>query len=79
MKMAIGGVAIVATLGYFALYSNKKPEASAKDVAKVTAWKHPTTLVSSYLKPTLAAIFMHRYFPSFCFLIFHIFLSNYLI
>ncbi|TYJ32740.1 hypothetical protein E1A91_A05G056400v1, partial [Gossypium mustelinum] len=37
MKMAIGGVAIVATLGYFALYSNKKPEASAKDVAKVTA------------------------------------------
>ncbi|TYI79955.1 hypothetical protein E1A91_D05G058100v1, partial [Gossypium mustelinum] len=37
MKMASGGVAIVATLGYFALYSNKKPEASAKDVAKVTA------------------------------------------
>ncbi|KAK5830202.1 hypothetical protein PVK06_013996 [Gossypium arboreum] len=37
MKMAIDGVAIVATLGYFALYSNKKPEASAKDVAKVTA------------------------------------------
>ncbi|MBA0744979.1 hypothetical protein Gogos_007575 [Gossypium gossypioides] len=35
--MAIGGVAIVATLGYFSLYSSKKPEASAKDVAKVTA------------------------------------------
>ncbi|MBA0690541.1 hypothetical protein Goari_008207 [Gossypium aridum] len=35
--MAIGGVTIFATLGYFALYSNKKPEASAKDVAKVTA------------------------------------------
>ncbi|XVE71146.1 hypothetical protein DITRI_Ditri10aG0127000 [Diplodiscus trichospermus] len=36
-KMAIGGFAIVATLGYVVLYSKKKPEASALDVAKVTA------------------------------------------
>ncbi|CAK9329741.1 unnamed protein product [Citrullus colocynthis] len=37
MRMAIGGFAIAATLGYFVLYSKKKPEASALDVAKVTA------------------------------------------
>ncbi|KAJ6296148.1 hypothetical protein OIU78_024061 [Salix suchowensis] len=37
VKMAIGGVALVASLGYFVLYSKKKPEASALDVAKVTA------------------------------------------
>ncbi|CAK7338194.1 unnamed protein product [Dovyalis caffra] len=37
MKMAIGGVAVVATIGYFVLYTKKKPEASALDVAKVTA------------------------------------------
>lgn len=36
MRMAIGGFAIAATLGYFVLYSKKKPEASALDVAKVT-------------------------------------------
>ncbi|EEF32983.1 conserved hypothetical protein [Ricinus communis] len=34
-KMAVGGVICVATIGYFVLYSNKKPEASALDVAKV--------------------------------------------
>ncbi|KAH7841409.1 hypothetical protein Vadar_029553 [Vaccinium darrowii] len=33
--MAIGGFAIVATIGYAVLYANKKPEASARDVAKV--------------------------------------------
>ncbi|KAA0035091.1 putative transmembrane protein [Cucumis melo var. makuwa] len=36
MRMAIGGFAIAATLGYFVLYTKKKPEASALDVAKVT-------------------------------------------
>ncbi|TKY54693.1 hypothetical protein E2542_SST19105 [Spatholobus suberectus] len=35
MKMAIGGFAAISVLGYFVLYSNKKPEASATDVAKV--------------------------------------------
>ncbi|KAJ6863321.1 transmembrane protein [Populus alba x Populus x berolinensis] len=37
MKMAISGVALVATLGYFVLNSKKQPEASALAVAKVTA------------------------------------------
>lgn len=35
MRMAVGGIAIVVTLGYLTLYSKKKPEASALDVAKV--------------------------------------------
>ncbi|KAH7546170.1 hypothetical protein FEM48_Zijuj01G0172100 [Ziziphus jujuba var. spinosa] len=35
IKMATAGFAIVLTLGYFTLYSKKKPEASALDVAKV--------------------------------------------
>ncbi|CAI9761000.1 unnamed protein product [Fraxinus pennsylvanica] len=34
-RMAIGGFAVVLTLGYFTLYSKKKPEATALDVAKV--------------------------------------------
>ncbi|XP_052190298.1 uncharacterized protein LOC127799990 [Diospyros lotus] len=33
--MALGGFLIAATIGYFILYSKKKPEASAGDVAKV--------------------------------------------
>ncbi|GKU87214.1 hypothetical protein SLE2022_186560 [Rubroshorea leprosula] len=37
MKMAVGGFAIVATIGYMVLYSKKKPEASALDVAKVAS------------------------------------------
>lgn len=37
MKMAVGGFVIAATLGYFVLCTKKKPEASALDVAKVTA------------------------------------------
>lgn len=42
MSMAIGGLAIAATLGFFVLYSKKKPEASALDVAKVTTGiSHP--------------------------------------
>lgn len=42
MSMAIGGLAITATLGFFVLYSKKKPEASALDVAKVTTGiSHP--------------------------------------
>ncbi|KAI5585642.1 hypothetical protein POPTR_006G183800v4 [Populus trichocarpa] len=36
LKTAIGGVAVVAAIGYFVLYTKKKPEASALDVAKVT-------------------------------------------
>ncbi|KAH7853379.1 hypothetical protein Vadar_001759 [Vaccinium darrowii] len=36
-KMAVGGFAIVLTLGYFTLYSKKKPEATAIDVARVTS------------------------------------------
>ncbi|KAF4370438.1 hypothetical protein F8388_016175 [Cannabis sativa] len=35
MRMALGGFAIAMTLGYFTLYSKKKPEATALDVAKV--------------------------------------------
>lgn len=34
--MAAGGLLIAAGLGYMTLYSKKKPEASATDVAKVT-------------------------------------------
>ncbi|KAK9275312.1 hypothetical protein L1049_022575 [Liquidambar formosana] len=37
VKMALGGFAVIATIGYFVLYTKKKPEASALDVAKVTA------------------------------------------
>ncbi|KAL5698978.1 hypothetical protein ACHQM5_029946 [Ranunculus cassubicifolius] len=35
--MALGGFLIVAGIGYFSLYVKKKPEASVKDVAKVSA------------------------------------------
>lgn len=35
VRMAMAGFAIALTLGYFTLYSKKKPEASALDVAKV--------------------------------------------
>lgn len=42
MSMAIGGIAIAAALGFSVLYSMKKPEASALDVAKVaTGISHP--------------------------------------
>lgn len=42
MRMAIGGFAATAIIGYFVLYSHKKPEASAMDVAKVTTGvSHP--------------------------------------
>ncbi|KAK7265080.1 hypothetical protein RJT34_32696 [Clitoria ternatea] len=42
MKMAIGGFAAITVIGYFVLYSKKKPEASAMDVAKVTTgMSHP--------------------------------------
>ncbi|KAL1563509.1 hypothetical protein AAHA92_05969 [Salvia divinorum] len=34
-KAAIGGFAFVAVIGYLTLYSKKKPEATALDVAKV--------------------------------------------
>ncbi|TXG60798.1 hypothetical protein EZV62_012161 [Acer yangbiense] len=37
LKMAMTGVAFTGIVGYFVLYSKKKPEASALDVAKVTA------------------------------------------
>ena len=35
--MAVAGFLITAAVGYFTLYSLKKPQASAKDVAKVAA------------------------------------------
>lgn len=35
--MAISGFLITAAIGYFTLYVKKKPEATALDVAKVTA------------------------------------------
>ena len=42
MRMAIGGFAATFVLGYLVLYSNKKPEASAMDVAKVaTGMSYP--------------------------------------
>lgn len=37
VRAVMGGLAVAATIGYFVLYSKKKPEASALDVAKVTA------------------------------------------
>ncbi|CAI9098819.1 OLC1v1035532C1 [Oldenlandia corymbosa var. corymbosa] len=36
-RMAVGGVAVIMTLAYFTLYSHKKPEASALDVARVSS------------------------------------------
>ncbi|KAJ8766819.1 hypothetical protein K2173_008373 [Erythroxylum novogranatense] len=42
VRMAMGGVAIAAALGYLVLYSKKKPEATALDVAKATTGiSHP--------------------------------------
>ncbi|KAL8471338.1 hypothetical protein ACS0TY_028847 [Phlomoides rotata] len=35
IKMALGGVAFIGVVWYFTLYSKKKPEATALDVAKV--------------------------------------------
>ncbi|KAF4390313.1 hypothetical protein CsatB_008539 [Cannabis sativa] len=35
--MAIGGLLIIGTIGYFTLYTTKKPDATAKDIAKVAA------------------------------------------
>ncbi|KAL5558235.1 hypothetical protein UlMin_034446 [Ulmus minor] len=36
ITMVFAGLAVVGAIGYFTLYAHKKPEASAKDVAKVT-------------------------------------------
>ncbi|KAL3623926.1 hypothetical protein CASFOL_032742 [Castilleja foliolosa] len=35
-RMAVGGIAVAAVLGYLTLYSKKKPEATALDVARVS-------------------------------------------
>ncbi|KAK9743288.1 hypothetical protein RND81_03G229500 [Saponaria officinalis] len=35
LRLSIGGALVGFTLGYFVLYSKKKPEATAVDVAKV--------------------------------------------
>lgn len=37
MRMAVIGFAVAATIGYFTLYTKKKPEATAVDVAKVAS------------------------------------------
>ncbi|KAK9160330.1 hypothetical protein Syun_006671 [Stephania yunnanensis] len=37
VKIAMVGVALVTTIGYLTLYSKKKPEVTALEVAKVTA------------------------------------------
>ncbi|GFP94116.1 hypothetical protein PHJA_001556000 [Phtheirospermum japonicum] len=34
-RMAVGGIAVAAVLGYLTLYTKKKPEATALDVARV--------------------------------------------
>ncbi|CAO2832892.1 unnamed protein product [Amaranthus hypochondriacus] len=36
IRLGIGGAVVAAAIGYLVLYSKKKPEASAMDVAKVT-------------------------------------------
>ncbi|KAL8037339.1 hypothetical protein ABFS82_11G032900 [Erythranthe guttata] len=36
-RMAVGGFAVVAVIGYLTLYSKKKPEATALDVARVAS------------------------------------------
>lgn len=41
-KMAMAGFVVVATIGYFTLYSHKKPEATALDVAKVATNTKPS-------------------------------------
>ncbi|KAM3269991.1 hypothetical protein CQW23_16390 [Capsicum baccatum] len=41
-KAAVGGFAVVMSIAYFTLYSKKKPEASAMDVARVVSGtSHP--------------------------------------
>ncbi|KAI4377285.1 hypothetical protein MLD38_014943 [Melastoma candidum] len=37
LRMAVGGVAMAAVIGFFTLLTKKKPEASVIDVAKVAA------------------------------------------
>ncbi|KAL0345806.1 UNVERIFIED_CONTAM: hypothetical protein Sradi_4411900 [Sesamum radiatum] len=36
-RLAVGGFAVAMVIGYFTLYSNKKPEATALDVARVAS------------------------------------------
>ncbi|CAN0838354.1 hypothetical protein LINGRAHAP2_LOCUS2113 [Linum grandiflorum] len=43
IRMAVGGAAIAAVIGYTVLFTKKKPEATALDVAKVATGGTPPT------------------------------------
>ncbi|CAA0819988.1 Unknown protein [Striga hermonthica] len=48
-RMALAGFAAAAVIGYFTLYSNKKTEATALDVARVSMSRFHQTIQEPYL------------------------------